>query len=175
MSAKENLANAYGTLLCGVVAIIFGAFIPLKIINSDGHTLIEAIGNFRFIGPIFILIGIIGCLTCYWNFIFDAKGSPLIEGMQKHLIVKGLYRYVRNPIYISWYLILFGEAIYFQSQDLILYLLGWMVVFQIKVVFCEEPYLSVTFGESYESYRKSVRRWRPRLKAYNMGRNKSNI
>ena len=166
MSAKENLVNALGTLICGAVAFICATFIPFKIINVENHTVIAVIGDFRFIGPAFILIGIIGCLACYWNFIIDAKGAPLIEGMQQHLIVKGLYKYVRNPIYISWYLILLGEAIYFQSLDLLLYLFGWMVFFQIKVVFSEEPYLSVTFGESYESYRKSVRRWIPRLTGY---------
>jgi len=171
MSAKENLKNSFGTLLCGVIATIFGAYIPLEIINSDSHTLIEEIGNFRFIGPAFILIGIIGSLACYWNFIFDAKGAPLIEGMQEHLIVKGLYKYVRNPIYISWYLIILGEVIYFTSLDLLYYLLGWMVFFQVKVVFSEEPYLSVTFGESYESYCKSVRRWIPRLNGYNIETN----
>lgn len=168
MSAKENLANTFGTLMTVVIAIICVAFIPFKIINSDSHTVIAEIGNFRFIGPAFILIGIIGYLACCWNFIFDAKGIPAIEGMQKNLIVKGLYKYVRNPIYISWYLIIFGGTIYFQSQDLLLYLSGWMVFFQIRVVFFEEPYLSVTFGASYESYRKSVPRWIPRLKAYHI-------
>lgn len=171
MSAKENLANTFGTLVTVVIAIICGAFIPFKIINSENHTVIAGIGNFRLIGLAFILPGIIGYLACCWNFIFDAKGIPVIEGMQKHLIVKGLYKYVRNPIYISWYLILSGEAIYFQSRDLLLYLAGWMVFFHIKVVFCEEPYLRVTFGESYERYRKSVRRWIPRLKAYNIETN----
>ena len=120
--------------MCGVVAIICGVFIPMKIINSDSHTLIEEIGIFRLVGPAFIQVGIIGTLACNWNFIFVAKGAPLIEGMQRHLIVKGLYRYVRNPIYISWYLIILGEAVYFQSMVLLYYLLGWMVFFQIKAV-----------------------------------------
>jgi hypothetical protein len=90
LSAKEDLANTIGTLLCGVIAIICGAYIPLKIMESDSHTPIEAIGNFRFVGPAFIVIGFVGQMACYWNFIFDAKGAPLIEGMQKHLIAKGL-------------------------------------------------------------------------------------
>jgi protein-S-isoprenylcysteine O-methyltransferase Ste14 len=166
MSAKENLVNTFGTLMTVVIAIIFGAFVPFKLINAESHTVIAEIGNFRFIGLSLIFTGIIGYLACCWNFIFDAKGIPAIEGMQKHLIVKGLYKYVRNPIYISWHLIILGEAIYFQSQDLLFYLLGWMVFFHIRVVFFEEPYLSVTFGEPYESYRKSVSRWIPRLKAY---------
>ena len=171
MSAKETFANTFGTLICGFVAFTFGVFIPLKIINAENHTIFAEIGVLRFIGPAFIFVGLIGTLACYWNFIYDAKGAPLIEGMQKHLIVKGLYKYVRNPIYISWYLIIFGEAVYFQSLDLLLYLAGWMVFFQIKVVYSEEPYLSVTFGDSYESYRKSVRRWIPRLKAYKVETN----
>ena len=170
MSAKENLANAFGTLMAVVIAIICVAFIPFKIINSENHTVIAEIGNFRFVGFALILIGIIGYLACCWNFVFDAKGIPAIEGMQKHLIVKGPYKYVRNPIYISWYLIILGETIYFQSPDLLLYLSGWMVFFPIRVVFFEEPYLSVTFGASYESYRKSVPRWIPRLKAYHIER-----
>lgn len=168
MSAKETLANTYGTLLTVVIAIICGAYIPFKIINAESHTVIAAIDNFRFIGPIFILVGIIGYLACCWNFIVDAKGFPAIEGMHEHLIVKGLYKCVRNPIYISFYLIIFGEALYFQSVDLLYYLIGWMAFFQIRVVFFEEPYLSVTFGESYESYRKTVPRWIPRLKDYNI-------
>ena len=146
-------------------------FVPFQIIDAESHTVIAETGILQFIGLAFILIGIIGYLACFWNFIFDAKGVPLFEGMQKHLIVKGLYKYVRNPIYISWYLILIGEAIYFQSLGVLLYLLGWMVFFQFKVVFMEEPSLSVAFGESYESYRNSVRRWIPRLKAYNIETN----
>lgn len=101
MSAKEYFANTFGPLICGLVAVAFGVFIPFKIIHAENHTAIETIGVLRFIGPAFIFIGMMGTLACYWNFIFDAKGAPLIEGMQKYLIVKGLYKYVRNPIYIS--------------------------------------------------------------------------
>jgi protein-S-isoprenylcysteine O-methyltransferase Ste14 len=171
MSAKENLANAFGTLMASVIGIIFCVYIPIEIVNSKSHTFIAEIGDFRLIGPVFISIGVISYLACCWNFIFDAKGIPAVEGMQKHLIVKGLYKYVRNPIYISWSLIIFGEAIYFQSVDLLLYLLVWMFIFQIRVVFCEEPYLSATFGASYKSYRKSVPRWIPRLTAYHIKTN----
>ena len=123
---------------------------------------------FTFIGPILIVIGIIGYLLCFWNFIFDAKGTPFPgDGdSQKYLIVKGLYRYVRNPMYNSWYLIIFGEALFFQSLDLLLYLSFWIVWFEIKVIFFEEPSLKRRFGETYEQYRKSVRRWIPRLTPY---------
>ena len=69
-------------------------------------------------------------------------------------------------MYISWYLIIFGEALFFQSLDLLLYLSVWIVLFEIKVIFFEEPSLKRRFGETYEQYRKSVRRWIPRLTPY---------
>ena len=60
MSAKENLLNAFGTLMTVVIAIVFGVIIPLEIINSGSHRVIAEIGNIRFFGPVFILAGIIG-------------------------------------------------------------------------------------------------------------------
>ena len=159
-------ANIFGTLCCAIIVAGLATIIPHAIVTSENHTVIPEMGKIRFIGPFLILAGIIGYLMCFWNFIFDAKGTPLLEGTQKHLIVKGLYRYVRNPIYISWYLILLGEALFFQSLDLLYYLLGWIVFFYFKVMVIEEPYLHRTFGESYRQYCKSVRRWIPRFKAY---------
>jgi protein-S-isoprenylcysteine O-methyltransferase Ste14 len=166
MSVGENILNTFGTLLCALIVISLASYVPYEIISSENHTVIDQIGNIGFIGPCLIVIGIIGYLLCFWNFIFDAKGTPLPMGTQKHLIVKGLYRYVRNPIYISWYLIIFGEALFFQSLDLLFYLLSWIVFFQIKVIFFEEPSLKERFGETYEQYLKSVRRWIPRLTPY---------
>jgi protein-S-isoprenylcysteine O-methyltransferase Ste14 len=97
---------------------------------------------------------------------FDAKGTPFPGDSQKYLIVKGLYRYVRNPMYISFYLIIFGQVLFFRSLDLLLYLFFWIVWLEIKVIFFEERYLKERFGETYEQYRKSVRRWIPRLTPY---------
>jgi protein-S-isoprenylcysteine O-methyltransferase Ste14 len=165
-SVKEYIRNISVTLLWACIALVFAAYFPHKLISDENHTVIEQIGKIRFIGPILIVIGIIGVLPCIWNFIFDAKGSPHPWDTQKYLIVKGLYRYVRNPMYISWYLIIFGEALFFQSLDLLLYLSAWIVWFEIKVIFFEEPSLKKRFGETYEQYRKSVRRWIPRLTPY---------
>lgn len=165
MSVKEKIRNTSVNLLWACIVITFAVCFPHNIISDENHIVIDQIGKIRFIGPILIVIGIIGYLLCFWNFIFDAKGTPM-PGDQKHLIVKGLYRYVRNPIYISWHLIIFGEALFFQSLDLLLYLSVWIVFFEIKVIFFEEPSLKKKFGETYEQYRKSVRRWIPRLTPY---------
>jgi len=64
---------------------------------------------------------------------------------------------VRNPIYISANFIFAGEALLFQSLEMVFYLLGWIVVFHVVVVFVEEPFLRTKFGNSHERYCKSVR------------------
>ena len=164
-SIKEYIRNISLALL-GAFIVMLGTYaIPSQIISSEKHMIIDQIGKIRFIGPILIVIGTIGYLLCFWNFIFQARGSPF-PGDQKHLIVKGPYRYVRNPMYISWHLIIFGEALFFQSLDLLFYFSFWLVWFGIKVIFIEERTLKKRFGETYEQYRKSVRRWIPRLTPY---------
>ena len=165
MSFRKIIRNTSVNALWVCIVITFAVFFPYHIISHENHIVIDQIGPYRFIGPILIVMGILGYLLCLWNFIFDAKGTPM-PGDQKHLIVKGLYRYVRNPIYISWYLIIFGEALFFQSLDLLYYLCVWIVFFEIKVIFFEEPSLKRTFGKTYEQYLKSVRRWIPRLTPY---------
>jgi protein-S-isoprenylcysteine O-methyltransferase Ste14 len=74
---------------------------------------------------------------------------------------------------ISGYLIVFGQALFFQSLYLLLYLSFWIVWFEIEVIFFEEPSLKKRFGETYEQYRKSVRRWIPRLTPYRENGSKS--
>ena len=164
MSRHQLIENVLKTSFFAIFIVLFViAYIPYKIITAENHTVIAAIGRFRFAGYIFIGSGILGYLICFWNFIVDAKGSP-IPGDTQHLIVKGLYRYVRNPIYISACLILVGEALLFQSLAMLYYLFGWMMVFHLFVIFVEEPFLRNKFGDTYERYCNAVCRWVPRLK-----------
>lgn len=76
----------------------------------------------------------------------------------KVLVARGLYRVVRNPMYVGVVLILLGESVLFASATLLGYaLLAWVVV-HLFVVFYEEPTLRQKFGTSYENYRKTVPR-----------------
>ena len=164
MSRHRFIENALKTGLFAISIVFFViAYIPYKIISAENHAVIAGMGRFRFAGYIFIGSGILGYLICFWHFIVDAKGSPIL-GDTQHLIVRGLYRYVRNPIYISACLILLGEVLIFQSLAMLYYLFGWMVVFHIFVIFVEEPFLRNKFGSTYEQYCNSVRRWVPQLK-----------
>jgi protein-S-isoprenylcysteine O-methyltransferase Ste14 len=140
--------------------------VPFWIIDWDFHLFPLEIGAFRFIGLAPIILGIVTVMGFIWGWISSGTGSPLQFDMPKELIVRGSYRFVRNPMYVGFFLILFGEILFFKSSALLLYLLAVILLFHTIVVFIEEPMLRLQFGDSYERYCKSVPRWIPRLKAF---------
>jgi protein-S-isoprenylcysteine O-methyltransferase Ste14 len=77
--------------------------------------------------------------------------------------VHGLYRYVRNPMYLSVTTIVFGEMLLTRSVGLLIYWLIWFVLVNLFVVGFEEPTLRRQFGDSYDRYTRAVGRWIPRF------------
>lgn len=117
----------------------------------------------RVVGWGLIVLAIAGDLFCLLNVSFVAKGPPLPGFEQECLMVNGLYRFVRNPMYVSWFAVLLGEAIHFRSQDLLFYLGFWFLFFHFKILFFEEPALRKEYGESCTQYCATVPRWIPRI------------
>jgi protein-S-isoprenylcysteine O-methyltransferase Ste14 len=103
-------------------------------------------------------------LRCVWEFATRGRGIPAPLDHPKQLVVTGLYRYVRNPMYLGVLLFLLGESLFFQYRDFLLYTLGWLVFVHLNVLFYEEPNLRRKFGSSYEHYTRAVGRWIPRQK-----------
>ncbi len=75
--------------------------------------------------------------------------------------MRGLYRYVRNPMYLGAFTLLLGEAALFESSAVLLYAVAWFIIINLIVLFGEEPVLRRRFGDSYERYTVAVRRWVP--------------
>jgi len=96
-----------------------------------------------------------------WDFAVIGRGTPAPIDAPKVLVVRGLFKYVRNPIYIGVSLVNLGWATYFASRAVLVYALMVAFAFHLFVVLVEEPSLRRLFGESYEDYRRSVRRWLP--------------
>ena len=104
-------------------------------------------------------------LLCAWEFAVRGLGTPAPIAPTKFLVVSGLHRYVRNPMYIGVALVIFGEAIIFHSLHLAEYAIIMLLIAHTFVIFYEEPTLRHQFGESYERYRRSVPRWIPRFRS----------
>lgn len=101
--------------------------------------------------------------TAFWGFALRGRGTPAPIAPTKKLVVAGLHRYVRNPMYIGVATIVLGQAVLFQSWHVLEYLAIVLVIVQFFVLFYEEPTLARQFGQEYEEYKKRVPRWIPRF------------
>ena len=102
-------------------------------------------------------------LWCFWLFSFHGQGTPLPIDPPKNLVVIGLYKYVRNPIYVGVLLLLSGHIFWFGRVFLIAYLITAFLIFHTFIILYEEPTLRKKFRASYEDYLKQVPRWLPRF------------
>jgi protein-S-isoprenylcysteine O-methyltransferase Ste14 len=123
------------------------------------------LGSLRYLGLLPIIVGAVAGCWCAWDFAFKGRGTPAPFDPPKELVARGLYRRVRNPMYVAVMLILLGEAVFFASRFMITYLLIVFAGFNLFVLFYEEPTLRRKFGESYERYCRAVPRWLPLLRA----------
>jgi protein-S-isoprenylcysteine O-methyltransferase Ste14 len=106
--------------------------------------------------------GVLVYLACVWAFATAGRGTPGLWDPPRRVVAVGPYRWVRNPIYLAALLIVCGEAWLFVSADLLIYAAVLATGFHLLVTCYEEPKLRARFGEQYETYRRTVRRWIPR-------------
>ena len=108
-------------------------------------------------------LGLAVYLWCVWDFAVTGRGTPAPIDAPRVLVVRGLYRSVRNPMYIGVLLVLLGESLLFRSTTLLTYTAVVALLFHLVVLVIEEPSLRRLFGDSYLAYCRRVRRWAPRL------------
>jgi protein-S-isoprenylcysteine O-methyltransferase Ste14 len=112
-----------------------------------------------------LVFGVSILLRCIWDFAASGRGTLAPVDPPTALVVRGLYRYVRNPMYVGVLVILISEAWLFDSRALLLYAAGCFVVVHAFVLLYEEPHLRRKFGGAYVSYCQKVNRWVPRKPA----------
>ena len=113
-------------------------------------------------GVFVMIIGAVVLLWCVCDFYTLGKGTLAPWDPPKKLVVLGLYRFVRNPMYIGVLLLVLGWSLYFGSPLLLLYVAILAIGFHIRVVRNEEPRLKAQFGSQWELYQQEVSRWLPR-------------
>jgi protein-S-isoprenylcysteine O-methyltransferase Ste14 len=101
--------------------------------------------------------------TAFWGFAVLGGGTPAPIAPTKILVVRGLHRFVRNPMYLGVALIIGGQAWLFHSFHIAIYMVCMLLTAHLFVVFYEEPTLHKQFGEQYDRYRATVPRWIPKF------------
>jgi protein-S-isoprenylcysteine O-methyltransferase Ste14 len=119
-----------------------------------------------FAGLIITVIGLtIMALTIY-SFITIGKGTLAPWSPPKKLVIKGLYRYVRNPMILGVLTVLLGEALGVWSKNILVWAGEFFTINIIYFIIYEEPNLEKRFGDEYREYKKHVSMWIPRRTPY---------
>ena len=142
-------------LLPGVVA----GYVPYRILFDSGRVRFPDFSVSAVAAFALVAVGTLVLLRCVWDFFASGGGTLAPIDPPHRLVVRGLYRYTRNPMYNGVLAALVGEAWFFRSTALLKYAGVVLVAFHLFVVLYEEPTLEATFQGSYQAYRRSVPRW----------------
>ena len=143
----------------------FGCLLPYLLDYWHFHEPLPYWGIARAAGVALIAVGLVPIVDSFIEF-FRAEGTPVPVASPPRLVVSGFYRYVRNPIYVGFVIVLLGQALLFGSAGLLEYaLIAWCVA-AAAVRWYEEPRLARAFGAEYQEYRRAVPAWLPRLRPW---------
>jgi protein-S-isoprenylcysteine O-methyltransferase Ste14 len=120
-------------------------------------------GALRGLGAVTAALGLAGLVWCIVNFAREGRGTLAPVDPPRFVVRGGLYRYVRNPMYLCVLTLVLGEALAYGSGAVAAYALVVALGFHLFVVLYEEPTLRATFGADYEDYVRRVPRWIPRI------------
>jgi protein-S-isoprenylcysteine O-methyltransferase Ste14 len=150
----------FTVLVPGTVTI----YVPRRILLSRSGNDALPIGPLRYLGAALLAAGAAVYLWCAWDFATAGRGTPAPIDPPRSLVERGLYRHVRNPMYLGILLLLVGEAMLFRSRALLAYAGLVFLFFFLFVVAYEEPALRRKFGQTYERYCDRVPRWIPQFR-----------
>jgi protein-S-isoprenylcysteine O-methyltransferase Ste14 len=105
-------------------------------------------------------------VECFFRFAWRGLGTSAPIAPTRRLIVTGLYRHVRNPMYVAVFVLIAGQALLFGSMPLLVYAAAVWAAFHLFVLFYEEPTLRRQFPDDYERFLDAVPRWLPRLRPW---------
>src|SRR5215208_1019640 len=120
----------------------------------------------RALGAILLVAGVIVLVQAFVRFVVEGLGTPAPIAAPERLVVGGLYRYVRNPMYVALLAAIVGEALLLGQLSLLLYAAALWLIFAAFVRWYEEPTLRRRFGADYEAYRRAVPAWWPCLRPW---------
>ena len=150
-------AVTYSALFIGLLLV----YLPNRILSAAGIRQPTGIGIWQGAGMLLGVCGAALALTCILTFVSVGRGTPAPFDPPRRLVVRGPYRFIRNPMYVGAGLALAGAALFYQSLPLLGYAGLFLVCTHLFVVFYEEPTLRETFEGDYEAYCARVGRWWP--------------
>jgi protein-S-isoprenylcysteine O-methyltransferase Ste14 len=145
---------------------VMGGLIPWWLTGWDAN---DTWAPLRVLGAALIAAGLVVLVHAFVRFVVEGVGTPAPVAPTEHLVVGGLYRRVRNPMYVAVAAIIVGQALVLGRPALLVYAAAFVAVTATFVVVYEEPVLRERYGAEYEAYRRAVPGWWPRLHPWRPG------
>jgi protein-S-isoprenylcysteine O-methyltransferase Ste14 len=123
----------------------------------------------RVLGGILLVAGLIVLIQAFVRFVVEGLGTPVPVAAPERLVVGGVYRYIRNPMYVAILAAIVGQALILGRLGLMLYAAAIWLIAAAFVRWYEEPALTRRFGTDFEAYRRAVPAWWPRLRPWKPG------
>ena len=142
----------------------FALYVPWQFFGLKG-TRVDFARPAHALGLVLVGLGTVLLAACIVEFTRTGRGTLSPVDPPRRLVARGLYRYVRNPMYLSVTTIMLGEVMLTGSTALLVYWALWFVGVNLFVIGYEEPSLRGRFGASYDEYTREVRRWIPRFRS----------
>jgi protein-S-isoprenylcysteine O-methyltransferase Ste14 len=164
---NRKTRSILGSLLffCVAPAVVAG-WVPFRITGWRLGPSPLGLPALRWAGAALAAIGTAGLVDCFARFALQGLGTPAPVAPTQYLVSGGLYRHVRNPMYVSLVAAIVGQGLLLGSPRLLGYAVIVFLLVHAFVLAYEEPALRRTFGESYERYRANGPRWWPRLRPW---------
>ena len=152
-----------GTLLFLVAAPgVVAGVIPRVLTDWESGDSFGSLGVIRVVGAVVFVAGVSVLLEAFARFVLEGRGTPSPVAPTERLVVGGLYRFVRNPMYLAVDAMIVGQAFLLLQAILLGYAAVFFVAVAAFVRWYEEPTLARTYGAQYEAYRRAVPGWLPR-------------
>ena len=169
-SRTSRVVAALGTAIFLLVAPgIVAGLVPWWISQWQVHAPFLGFTALRVLGTLLMAAGILVLLESFGRFALQGIGTPAPVFPTRHLVVKGSYRYVRNPMYVALVSLILGQALLLGDILVFIYAVFCWLAMHLFVLLYEEPILRRSFGAEYEAFCAHVPRWKPRLSPWREG------
>jgi len=161
---RRSFAAAGSIVFFLVAPVVVAGLIPWWL---TGFAASPVWAPIRAFGIVLVSIGAMALVFSFVRFVVEGVGTPAPVAPTEHLVVGGLYRHVRNPMYVAVVAVIVGQALVLGEATLLAYASIAGAAMAAFAHWYEEPALFRRFGESYETYRQNVPAWWPRIRPWN--------
>ena len=165
----RHWAAAGSAIFFALAPGIVAGLIPWWLTGWRVATPLAVWGPFRVAGAAVTVLATLVLVSAFARFVVEGIGTPAPVAPPRQLVVGGLYRHIRNPMYVAVIGAIVGQALLFRQPVLLVYAAAVAAAMFAFVHLYEEPNLAARFGAEYEVYRRNVPGWWPRLRPWKPG------